>query len=96
MPAATKPRLISWVFPGPDMCAAELGEVVLDALDAIQVSVWAAAKKNRTYPSTNAVYVAPAKLVTLPAPLVASVMACPPSDVTTVARLPPIAGEEFE
>lgn len=35
MPAATKPRLISWVFPGPYMCAAELGEVVLDELDAI-------------------------------------------------------------
>ena len=39
------------------------------------------------------VYCEPAKEVTLPAPLVASVMAAPPTEVTTVTADPPIASK---
>ena len=40
-----------------------------------------------------AVYTEPAKVVTTPAPLVASVMASPPAEVMIVASEPPIAIE---
>jgi hypothetical protein len=65
------------VVPSPSIPTPAFDDLILDAADsAAAVAI---------------VYSDPANDVTFPAPLVARVIACPPSEVTIVTALPPIA-----